>query len=144
MELVARRFVPGAGCTGIFIQMAATLRESRAIWLLAVLGIIAALYFAKDIFIPLAVAILLTFVLAPLVRILQHRGLPRTAAAILVVIMAFAFIFSVAGLLAQQVTELAERLPQYETTITQKIHKLQETLFSGDTFQRLSRFLSRV
>jgi predicted PurR-regulated permease PerM len=124
--------------------MAATFRESRAIWLLAVLGIIAALYFAKDIFIPLAVAILLTFVLAPLVRILQHRGLPRTAAAILVVIMAFAFIFSVAGLLAQQVTELAERLPQYETTITQKIHKLQETLFSGDTFQRLSRFLSRV
>ena len=91
--------------------MVATFRESRAIWLLAVLGIVAALYFAKDIFIPLAVAILLTFVLAPLVRALQHRGMPRTPAAILVAITAFAFILSVAGLLGEQVTELAGRLP---------------------------------
>jgi predicted PurR-regulated permease PerM len=40
---------------------------ARSITVLAVLGVIAALYFAKAVFLPLALAILLTFLLAPAV-----------------------------------------------------------------------------
>jgi len=42
---------------------------ARSITVMAVLGVIAALYFAKAVFVPLALAILLTFLLAPAVRL---------------------------------------------------------------------------
>jgi predicted PurR-regulated permease PerM len=124
--------------------MPATLRESRAIWLLATLGIVAALYFAKTVFVPIAVAVLLTFVLAPPFRVLRGWGLPRSIAAPIVVALAFIFLLAVASILGQQLTQLAERLPQYEFTITQKIQKLRDSMPGGGTFQRVSRFLSEV
>ena len=57
----------------------------RSITVIAVLGVIAALYFAKAVFLPLALAILLTFLLAPAVRLLQNWRLPRLPAVVLVV-----------------------------------------------------------
>jgi predicted PurR-regulated permease PerM len=124
--------------------MPTTLRESRAIWLLATLAIAATLYFAKAVFVPLAVAILLTFVLAPPFRLLRGWGLPRAAAAPIIVALAFISILAIAGVLGQQLTQLAERLPQYELTITEKIQKLRDSVLGGGTFQRMSRFLSDV
>ena len=59
---------------------------------MAVLGVIAALYFAKAVFVPLALAILLTFLLAPAVRLLRSWGLPKPPAVVLVVAFAFAVI----------------------------------------------------
>ena len=52
------------------------------------LVVLACLYFAKIIFIPLALAIFLTFVLSPLVSTLQRRGLRRVPAVLLVVVLA--------------------------------------------------------
>jgi predicted PurR-regulated permease PerM len=124
--------------------MPATLRESRAIWLLAILGIVAALYFAKTVFVPLAVAVLLTFVLAPPFRVLRGWGLPRAIAAPIVVALAFIILLAIASILGQQLSQLAERLPQYEFTITQKIQKLRDSMLNGGTFQRMSRFLGDV
>jgi len=121
-----------------------TLRESRAIWLLATLGMIAALYLAKTVFVPLAVAVLLTFVLAPPFRLLRGWGVPRAAAAPIVVALAFIFMIAITGILGQQLTQLAERLPQYEFTITQKIQKIRDSMLGGGTFQRMSRFLRDV
>ena len=124
--------------------MPATSREARAIWLLATLGMIAALYFAKTVFVPLAVAVLLTFVLAPPFRLLRGWGLPRAAAAPIVVALAFIFILAIGSILGQQLTQLAERLPQYEFTTTQKIQKLRDSMLGGGTFQRMFRFLREV
>ena len=115
--------------------MPATLRELRAIWLLATLGIVAALYFAKTVFVPLAVAVLLTFVLAPPFRVLRGWGLPRAIAAPIVVALAFIFLLAIASILGQQLSQLAERLPQYEFTITQKIQKLRDSMLNGGTFR---------
>jgi predicted PurR-regulated permease PerM len=44
--------------------------------------IIATLYFGREIFVPIALAILLSFVLAPLVGILQHIHVPRGLASL--------------------------------------------------------------
>lgn len=52
--------------------------------------IIAALYFGREIFVPVALAILLTFVLAPAVQALQHIRVPRRVAVVGVVLCAFA------------------------------------------------------
>jgi predicted PurR-regulated permease PerM len=143
VELAALQFVLHATDQMNF-QRPTTLRESRAIWLLATLGIVAALYFAKTVFMPVAVAVLLTFVLAPPFRVLRGWGLPRAVAAPIVVALAFIFMLAIASILGQQLTQLAERLPQYEFTITQKIQKLRDSMLSGGTFERMSRFLGKV
>ena len=82
---------------------------ARSITVMAVLGVIAALYFAKAVFVPLALAILLTFVLAPAVRLLRSWGLPKPPAVILVVAFAFSVILGIGALVGQQVTKLAHR-----------------------------------
>jgi predicted PurR-regulated permease PerM len=143
VELAALQFVLHA-IDQMNFQRPTTLRESRAIWLLATLGIVAALYFAKTVFMPVAVAVLLTFVLAPPFRVLRGWGLPRAVAAPIVVALSFIFMLAIASILGQQLTQLAERLPQYEFTITQKIQKLRDSMLSGGTFERMSRFLGKV
>src|ERR1700746_2377318 len=101
--------------------MAVTFRDSRALWLLTVLGMVGALYIGKAIFIPLALAVLLTFVLAPPARLLREWGLPRVPAALVVVLLAFISIMGLGLVLGQQVNQLASELPRYEYTITKKI-----------------------
>ncbi len=76
------------------------------------------LYFGREIIIPIALAILLSFVLAPLVGLLQRIRVPRGLAVISVVILAFAFIFAMGSLLASQLTQLAGDLPRTHTTKT--------------------------
>ncbi|HEY7520794.1 MAG TPA: AI-2E family transporter [Methylomirabilota bacterium] len=80
---------------------------------------------AKEIFIPLAVAMLLTFVLAPVVRFLERRHVPHPAAVALTVVLAFSAIGGVGYVLAMQVTTLAADLPRYEGTIKQKIRDVR-------------------
>ncbi len=60
--------------------------------LLVVLIVVAVLYFARTIFIPLSLSILLTFMLAPLVIRLRHWGLGRIPSAAIVVLIAFGII----------------------------------------------------
>src|SRR5690606_19485311 len=60
---------------------------------LAVTGlVIAALYFGRELFVPLALAILLSFILTPLVVLLRKFRVPRAAAVLLVVAFAFTLI----------------------------------------------------
>ena len=93
--------------------MAVTMRDSRALWLLTVLGIVGALYVAKAVFIPLALAVLLTFVLAPPARLLRQWGVPRIPAALTVVLLAFISIMGSVLALGQQLNQLASELPKY-------------------------------
>ena len=69
--------------------------------------IIAGLYFGREIFVPVALAVLLSFVLAPFVSRLQSLRLPRVAAVLAVVILGFAIIFSLGGLMVSQASRLA-------------------------------------
>ena len=64
-------------------RMAPTL----ATFVLLVLAV-ACLYWARPVLIPVAVAILLTFMLGPAVSLLQRRGLSRTPAVLIVVTFA--------------------------------------------------------
>ena len=124
--------------------MALTLRDSRALWLLAVLGIAGALYVAKAIFIPLAVAVLLTFVLAPPARLLRQWGVPRIPAALTVVLLAFISIMGSVLALGQQLNQLASELPKYEYTITHKIQNIRSAVANVGTLQSMSKLLNHV
>ena len=103
--------------------------------------IIATLYFGREILVPIALAILLSFVLAPLVGLLQRIRVPRGFAVVSVVIMAFALIFAMGSLLAKQLTQLAGDLPRYQSTISDKIQSFRETTASRGTLERASGML---
>jgi predicted PurR-regulated permease PerM len=116
---------------------------SRALAVLAVLGIVAALYVAKAIFLPLALAILLTFLLAPAVRLLRNWGVPRVPTVVLVVAFAGAVFLGIGALVGQQVTQLAQKLPEYQFTIQEKIRSVRDAA-SGGALERISTFLRNV
>src|SRR3984893_4362865 len=103
--------------------------------------IIGILYFGREIFVPIALAILLSFVLAPLVGILQRILVPRGLAVVSVVIFAFALIFAMGSLLATQLTQLAGDLPRYQSTITEKIQSFRDTKAGRGTLERASDML---
>jgi predicted PurR-regulated permease PerM len=105
--------------------------------------IIAGLYFGREIFVPVALAVLLSFVLAPFVSRLQSLRLPRVAAVTAVVILGFAIIFSLGGLMVTQASRLAAALPGYEQTLRGKIESLRGLTGDGTgTLQRASEVLN--
>ena len=103
--------------------------------------IIMMLYFGREIIIPIALAILLSFVLAPLVGLFQRIRIPRGLAVVSVVIIAFAFISAMGSLLASQLTQLAGDLPRYQSTISEKIQSFRETTAGRGTLERASGML---
>ena len=103
--------------------------------------IVMVLYFGREIIIPIALAILLSFVLAPLVGLLQRVRIPRGLAVVSVVIIAFALIFAMGSLLATQLAQLAGDLPRYQSTISEKIQSFRETTAGRGTLERASGML---
>jgi predicted PurR-regulated permease PerM len=104
--------------------------------------IIAGLYFGREIFVPVALAVLLSFVLSPLVSRLQSLRLPRVTAVLAVVVFGFAIIFSLGGLMVTQASRLAEALPGYEQTLRNKIESLRGVTTGGTgTLERASKVL---
>jgi predicted PurR-regulated permease PerM len=102
------------------------LLSAVAFAILAVI-IITMLYFGRDVIIPIAMAILLSFALGPLVGLLQRIHVPRGIAVVGVVFFAFVVIFAMGSLLASQLTQLAGDLPRYQSTISNKIQTFRET-----------------
>lgn len=87
--------------------------------------VIAALYFGREVFVPVALAILFSFVLAPLVKGLQKLRIPRALAVFAVVLIAFAALAALTMAMVGQATQLAGDLPTYQSTIRSKIAALK-------------------
>jgi predicted PurR-regulated permease PerM len=103
--------------------------------------IIGTLYFGREVFVPIALAILLSFVLAPLVQLLQRWYVPRGLAVIAVALFAFISIFALGGVIATQVTQLAGELPRYQYTMREKIQSLRGTAAPSGTLERAADVL---
>ncbi len=82
--------------------------------------VVVALYYGQELLVPLVIASLLAFVLAPACRILQHLKLPRVLAVLIVVLLASAAIGGLGLVVGRQVSSLADSLPRYQATITTK------------------------
>lgn len=82
---------------------------------------IAALYFGREIFVPLAMAVLLSFMLAPVVNWLERLYVPRVPAVTAAVTMTFLVIFGLGVLIAGQLVQLAQEVPGYQTNLQEKI-----------------------
>ncbi len=97
----------------------------RRISLVTIALTTAALYFGREVLIPLALAILISFILTPSVQRLQKMRLGRVPSVLLVVILAFGGIGAVGWLMGAQIVDFAETLPRYEQNIRAKAGALR-------------------
>src|SRR5919199_6368618 len=102
---------------------------------------VAALYVGREVFVPLALATLLGFVLAPLVRLLRRCRLGRVPSVLVAVVLAFVVIGGLGAVIGSQVAHLAENLPEYQATITRKVHALRGSTAQSRGVERASSLL---
>ncbi|TWU62131.1 AI-2E family transporter [Crateriforma conspicua] len=88
--------------------------------LLGVVVAVAALFFAREVFIPLALGLLLSFLLSPIVDRLHRWGVPNVAAVVATAALAFLFLAGLFSLLGRELTTLVGQLPEYRHELIDK------------------------
>jgi len=116
----------------------------KAVTLFALALVVTALYVGRAVFIPIAIAILLSFVLAPLVRLLRRWRVPRVPSVGLVVLLAVAVLGGLGAIIAQQLADFTTELPRYESTITRKIASIKELAAGGGSLERAAAALRNI
>jgi predicted PurR-regulated permease PerM len=96
------------------------------------------LYLAREILVPVAIAILLSFVLSPLVKTIRRIGLGKTASVGIVVVSAFVVTVAVGAILAKQISELAADAPRYQATVTQKVEGARTFVTNNPVLRHLN------
>lgn len=105
---------------------------------------VAALYFTREILVPMALAVLLTFVLAPMVRVLQRWRFPRSAAVGLAVACSLAVIAALGTMVMVQVNQLATDLPRYQKTLGEKIQHVRDVVGTSSLLKNASGLLTNL
>jgi predicted PurR-regulated permease PerM len=101
------------------------------------------LSWARVVLIPVALAIYLTFLLTPLTRRIEVRGVGRIPSVILVVILAAGLFAGMGWVVTRQVSGLIEELPSYTANIKEKVRTLR-TLGAGRSTERLERMVEEI
>ncbi|WP_269933323.1 AI-2E family transporter [Aminobacter sp. HY435] len=110
----------------------------------ATAAVVAILYFARDILLPLAIAVLLTFALAPLVATLRRLGVPRLAAVIACVLSAFAVLAMFSFIVATQIGQVAQNVPTYQANLLEKVRSLKDAGDGNGIVDRISATIERI
>jgi predicted PurR-regulated permease PerM len=103
----------------------------------SVVLVVAALYWAQRILIPIALSVLLCFILAPFVNALHRRGLNRSLSVIVVVALALMLVMSIGAVITLQLGRLVEELPQHRHNIAAKITGVREATQHGTFVQKV-------
>jgi predicted PurR-regulated permease PerM/methylmalonyl-CoA mutase cobalamin-binding subunit len=112
------------------------------IWMILLTAfVVTILYLGRQLLIPLALAAILTFLLAPLVGYIE-RWIGRIAAVLIVVAILFGVLGGAGWLLTRQLIDLAAKLPDYQTNIDNKLRAIR--LPTGGAFGRFSRSVSEL
>src|SRR5450432_1530958 len=88
-------------------------------------AVVAVLYVARDLLIPLAFAVTLSMILAPVVALLQKLRLGRVPSAILVIVVAIASVGGISWVMFNDLVAVAIELPEYQENITKKIESIR-------------------
>jgi predicted PurR-regulated permease PerM len=89
------------------------------------------LYWAREVLMPFALAVLLSFILSPIVTLLQRKGLGPKTSVVLAVVLALLFISGIGMLILLEFRGLANELPRYEQNIRNKIADLHFAVKAG-------------
>jgi predicted PurR-regulated permease PerM len=113
--------------------------RDRALGIIAVGAILAILYFAREVLVPITLAVILSLLLSPLVRALRRLRLGATGSVIAAVLALTLACGAVAGVIGVQAAHMAKSIPQYERTLRHKFAKLNQL-----TVDRLAAFTSQT
>ncbi len=130
----ARRVPPGS--------YRAPRSNSRLTVLVTLVMTVTVLYFAREVLIPLALAILLSFVLAPSVNRLAKLGLGRLVSVLVTTTLSLLVITALGWIMVTQTIALAENLPRYRDNIRQKISSVRPQ--SGDAVDKAVNTLKEI
>ncbi|HEX3483635.1 MAG TPA: AI-2E family transporter [Micropepsaceae bacterium] len=106
--------------------------------------VVAALYFGRPVLLPLAIAVLLAFALAPFVARLRHFGVGRISSVLLSAALTIALVAAIGMFVGQQVMQLTDQLPLYQENLVQKIQTIRGTTVDGGFIGRASAMLKTL
>jgi predicted PurR-regulated permease PerM len=112
--------------------------------MLLTFAVVAVLHYGRPIFLPLAIALLITFALSPIVSMLRKAGISLLLSVLAAVSLAFAGIGAFLTLLASQVGSLAAVLPTYQGNILAKLEDLQRGDGGQGIISRLIRMVETI
>jgi predicted PurR-regulated permease PerM len=121
------------------ISTRAANNHSRLFTMVAIFLVVAALWAAKAVLIPIALAILLTFILAPICNRLERWHLGHVMSVIVVAALSFIIIGVIGWIVAGQFIDLAAKLPYYRDNIRQKMDDIR--IPPGGTIERITENL---
>src|ERR1700674_256837 len=98
---------------------------SRLLTLVGIVVVIASLYFGRQVLIPLALAVVLAFLLTPIVGLVERCRLGRVPSVLVVLVLSFALLAAVGWGVTSQLMEILARLPDYRANIHDKIEALR-------------------
>ena len=101
--------------------------------------VVAILYFGREVLVPVTLALLLAFLLAPLVALLRRARLGRIPSVLLGVVLALGVILAIGGVIGTQIAELTTDLPHYAATVEKKVATVRNY-----TVGRLSHFADSI
>ena len=108
------------------------------------MAIVTALYLGRSVFVPLALAVLLSFVLSPPVVWLRKLQLPRALAVAAVVLVTVVTVGALGLALARQVGDLGKDLPRYESTLREKLKTLRTGFAQSSLVDRATATLNEL
>ena len=87
--------------------------------------IVAGLYLGREVMVPIILAVLLSFLLAPVANFLRRLHLGRVPSALLAVVLALGIILMIGAVIGTQLAELAQEVPRYASSVERKVETLQ-------------------
>lgn len=109
---------------------------------IVVITVVAALYLAREVFIPLTLSTMLAFLLAPLADRLENWGLRRAPAVIVLALVAFTIMGGFLWVVGREATKLAADMPKYQTEIVSKVENFSAV--GAGTSKRMTQFVTAV
>jgi predicted PurR-regulated permease PerM len=106
--------------------------------------VVSGIYFGRPVLMPLALAVLLSFALAPLVSLLKRLKLGNVVPVLISLLLAVVIISSLAAFMGSQLAKLAAELPHYQTNLAQKIQSVVGSAVHNDTVTRLTSTLDSL
>ncbi len=105
------------------VTLASAVRQLSGIVMAA--AVIATLYFGQNVLVPITLAVMLSFILSPMVNLLQRLRIWRAPAVILTVLAALGAIGAIGTLIGTQAASLSVNAPQYAGAIEAKVQAFQ-------------------
>src|SRR3984957_16971119 len=120
---------------------------TRLLGVVVAVAIVGTLYFARVVLIPFTLAVLITFVLTPVAKLLERMHFGRLVSTLIVVVLSFIAVGAVGWTVTQQFSQVMNQLPDYRSNIRQKIETLhwsKNTALNNasDTMNEISKDLA--